>query len=148
MTVEVGVDWLVYAAGLIDGGGCIMIGKRQRVGHRHPTYIPQVVVNMVKRDCIDKMQYLFGGCINRKKHSNPNANYSWAWTLTGTPALKFLSQIEPYVILKEPQVAAALWVLNSARKDPNGKKLTPDILANRERCRELCHLHNKRGRNA
>lgn len=146
--LEIGPSWLSYTAGLIDGEGCITIQKRLRSRNRHPLYVPQVIINMVKPDCIRKLQFFFGGSINLKKSYKPNANHSYAWTVSGKAATRFLWQIEPYVILKAPQVAAALWVLRSRAKDPNGKKLTPEILSIREKCWKICKENNRRGKYA
>lgn len=141
----VGLTWKCYAAGLIDGEGCIGIRKRQRPQDRTPVYSPYVTVNMTARQVVEKMQLLFGGALNPKYNPKPNARVSWAWTLTGKNARKFLDQVQPFLLLKAAQAEAALWVLKSTAKDPNGKKLTPGILAQREICRQDCLRYNQRG---
>ena len=144
----VGPSWRAYAAGLVDGEGCIIISKRKRSRNRRHLYVNKVVINMVTPECIKKMQFLFGGSINLKRnYKKANANSSFAWTVSGKLATRFLEQIQPYLILKQPQAAAALWVLRSMAKDPNGKKLTAETLATRERCREICRENNRRGKN-
>jgi hypothetical protein len=114
---------LAYCAGLIDGEGCISIGKKQRVRHnnignnqykngkkeRQDSYYPDynlavIVVQKDKRLC-DWLSGNFGGSVAPVKSHNDDY---FRWTIEANKALELLKKIKPYLILKKAQALVAI----------------------------------------
>lgn len=76
---------LAWAAGLIEGEGTF-----NRTGGKHPTiHTERIGVRQVNRECIDRLQRLFGGSVNPVDYSkNPisKATILWHWGVYGARA--------------------------------------------------------------
>src|SRR3990167_6141130 len=95
-----------YAAGLIDGEGCIQIKKVNNFNRkRNAEYDLQVSMNLCDGEPIDFMYGAFGGKVYflqpYDKESNRLPNYRWE--IMREPAKKFLKQILPFLKIKKPQ---------------------------------------------
>lgn len=101
---------LAYAAGLIDGEGCITIDKSKG------TYsTPRAGLKMRVRvyNCNEAMiSWLagnFGGAVSKAKYkSKPYHLDQWYWQLLGKKAAEFLQKIYPYLIAKAKEAECAL----------------------------------------
>ncbi len=102
---------LSYAAGIIDGEGCICIPKRRKTLHRQGFRFSVVIsVTNTKEELIQWFgKHFVGGNISvDKMRRNQNANPSWRWTLVDKSVTPFLLSILPYLILKRKQAELAL----------------------------------------
>lgn len=97
-----------YAAGLIDGEGCIRItarGKDGGTGFRLGQYTLMVEVNNTDYGMILWLKEKFGGTVSHIKGSYElNRKEKWHWRISANQALHFLDVIWPYVRTKRKQV--------------------------------------------
>lgn len=98
--VKINENKLAWAAGFFDGEGCILTTKpiKNKVGGEIRLSIGQVNARPLK-----EFQKLFGGSIILEKRG------VYKWQLSGYEAVfSVLEQLEPYLILKDNEVAIAL----------------------------------------
>lgn len=97
---------LAYAAGIIDGEGCIRINKQGKAGN----HVIRLQVTNTKRTIIDQFKEWFGGSIteNRASKYNPKANTSYVWEVSAKKAADVLVAISPYLRIKSNQTHVAL----------------------------------------
>jgi hypothetical protein len=91
-----------YAAGLIDGEGCIAIRKINDKRRNNLSYQLQISVTQVDGCIVDWLFGVFGGKVYTKKAIYPRQNY-YRWELTSKKAMCFLKQILPFLTAKKPQ---------------------------------------------
>lgn len=140
---------LAYAAGIIDGEGCITI-QRARKSERYIAYVLQVVVGISDKSIIEWLAARFGGNVHcakpRKSKFGPfvvnGAKDSWNWNIVAVQAENFLRAILPYLKGKRKQAILGLRFRRTAI--PTGKRLTTKHYKVREamywRMRELKRL--------
>jgi hypothetical protein len=109
-----------YAAGLIDGEGCISIAHRnERV------FYPRVDVGMSAKalPLLEAMLTAFGGSIQKTRQQSEKWEAGYAWRLFGQPLHRFLTDIRPHLHLKMEQADHALRLqemINALPRRPNG----------------------------
>lgn len=133
-----------YAAGIVDGEGCIRIVRRNPRQGRSTSY--SVMVNVVQKDgrIVDFMYGNWGGMVYLKNKNN--GNWIYEWRLTEGKALDFLKTIYPYMIVKKAQAKLAFEFETRKRvgfKHLNGRfeRLTENELQIREAMyQEMCKI--------
>jgi hypothetical protein len=95
-------EWVIYAAGFIDGEGCISIVRKRK----HNCFYLCLSVGQVDPKPLQILKSLWAGCI--KEHSVKTARQMHFWTVTCRQAQKCISEIEPYLIVKKSQALIAL----------------------------------------
>lgn len=96
---------LAWAAGFIDGEGCITANYAK---HKHDKrgYVNLILdVAQIRRKPLDELVALFGGRVRSGKVST---GICYFWRLYGTNAAAVLKQIHPYLVLKTRQAELAL----------------------------------------
>jgi hypothetical protein len=133
---------LAYAAGLIDGEGCIRIQKQSN----KQIYIVVVQLAMtVKADPIRQaLIATFGGNSYAMEFKNKKWAKQWQWRISGEKACDLLSQILPFLVLKKKQAQLAL-NMNEMRKMDGWTKKTR---AAAERMKQQMHELNMKGPDA
>lgn len=131
---------LAYAAGIIDGEGCIRVNKqgtRRHVVRVHVTNTDLRLVNWLRER--------FGGYIwTEDGHYMPNAKIRHVWEVSALKAAAFLEIVYPYLMLKKEQAEIALAL--QATKQRRGPTPVPvEVLAERERLAMRLTLLNKKG---
>lgn len=113
-------NMLAYAAGIIDGEGCIKICRvaAARLHRNFDRYQLQVQVDMVNRTVIDFLYNLFGGKIYFHKKRRVNCNNSWRWYIVSQLGGVFLEKILPYLTIKKEHAINAVEFLKLPRKSP------------------------------
>ncbi len=126
---------LAYAAGIIDGEGCIRLNTQ----NGRPTL--RVQVTNTKSELIVLFHKWFGGYvwINRKKGSS--AKDSYVWEQAARQGAEVLVQVLPYLRLKRRQAEIVLEV--QAMK--TGKRRTPETIAIEQAALTAIRLLNKKG---
>lgn len=101
MTPEI----LAYAAGIVDGEGCISIISK---GGGHENILVKIV-NTDKRLGDWFIKY-FGGTfrLGSCKQQNPKHKPIWIWETSCAKGEQFLELILPYLVIKKPQALIAL----------------------------------------
>jgi len=102
---------LAYAAGMIDGEGCICVYKKKIRNGKYAgilqNYHLQVIVTQKDGRIIDWLIGNFGG--SAYLHwKGTNTGYSHEWVLNYQKAAEFLRQILPFLIYKKPQAEIAI----------------------------------------
>jgi len=103
---------LAYLAGLFDGEGSVSMAHRYK--GKHKTGGPgtwfqlTVVIRNRNRECLELAQELFGGSINVQRFKSKGWADCYRWQAGAKVGIAFLQAINPYVIIKRPQIDAVL----------------------------------------
>lgn len=99
-----------YAAGLIDGEGCISLSRYQNKSGF--TYSARVEVGMALKGSavLIWLASTYGGTIRRTRNSSERWMAADCWGLFGAKAVPFLERILPYLKLKRNQAEMAIAV--------------------------------------
>jgi hypothetical protein len=144
-------DW-AYAAGFVDGEGCIAVMRGfSRSSERYIYSVGVIVVNR-ERQVLEWLQQLWSGwVVAMPSGGHGKARLAWAWrSPTGLSATAFLSGIRPWLRIKTKQCDNALAmvdVLQKSRYTLGPKRIPESWLAVQERHywiqRELNHRGNQ-----
>ena len=122
---------IAYAAGIIDGEGCISISKG-------PSYRCRVRVANTDLRLVNWLQKTFGGYANNSAEVRGNRRNQFEWALNDNAAVEFLHMIKSHLKLKREQAE----LLIEARSTYGGYyRLTgvpKEILNKRELCYQKC----------
>lgn len=96
----------VYAAGLVDGEGCIT-AKSTKSGTGMGI---RVVVGMATKaqEVLARLHATYGGTLITQEPKNPQHAKITTWTLNGSEAARFLERVSPHIILKTEQARIAM----------------------------------------
>ena len=101
--------WVGWAAGILDGEGCISNGRR-KLSPIKETYSVNVSVANTDLKMLHKLKEMFGGVISshggRKK--KPHYLDAWRWVLQSKRAESFLRQVLPWLVTKREQAELAI----------------------------------------
>lgn len=107
-----------YAAGLIDGEGCISIKKVNNFNtKRNVEYSLQININMTDIESLDFMFGAFGGRLYKNLQSLENHLSVHRWEITRESAKKFLKQILPFLKVKKIQAGLAIRFQDLRKKE-------------------------------
>src|SRR6266850_2550655 len=116
MIRAVSKEQIAYAAGLIDGEGCVTVYNLP--GDRG--IIAKVQVNLTMSAPLIKLQEWFGGdlCVCDPTHGQKKLQ--WAWRIQGKiPVTEFLNAIFPYLLIKQEQALLVLLACSTITKKGN-----------------------------
>lgn len=102
-----------YAAGFFDGEGHITIRRANQYLGGTPSY--RCCIGATNRDefVLQMLQATYGGKIYSKVRYSPAHNQAYEWFLQNTEEVRaFLTDIEPYCLIKVPQVRLGLEFLS------------------------------------
>ena len=139
-------DW-AYAAGFVDGEGCIAVVRAFSPARGLYQYSVQIVVANRDRRVLDWMQCTWGGWVVAVSNRQGLARASWTWRApTGASAKPFLTGIRPWLRLKIEQCENAIAMIDllaPGRRLGRGRRLPPEIRSQQEELywiqRELNH---------
>lgn len=102
-----------YAAGLMDGEGCISIcWSKPDQEHNWSRYYLKLSITMCDRVSLFWLQEKFGGILRERKwltEKKPNMKRQWLWSLGGGPRVAvFLEKLMPHLKVKKPQAELAI----------------------------------------
>jgi hypothetical protein len=102
-------DW-AYAAGFVDGEGCIAIARSFQSKPGRFYYSVQVVVANRDRAVLEWMQGLWGGLVVSASSplNGPRTRPVWHWRCSMGGARQFLSGVRPFLRIKGSQCDNAL----------------------------------------
>lgn len=134
---------LAYAAGIVDGEGCINSNGIKPESNKLGSI--RVAVSNTDRRVIEWLQENFGGSIYDYPQTEKRNYYSWQ--VFCKKAELFLRAICPYLIIKQEQAEVAIELRNLKRKREEcgrGKSLTTEELNERnELVEELSNLKRR-----
>lgn len=91
-----------YAAGYVDGDGCIYLGKTNQKPKNITVYEYSVQIVSVKREPLDRFQIIWGGFV-REKPSRIRHKDAYCWTIKGRIAAYFIQDIQVFIVDKKLQ---------------------------------------------
>lgn len=89
---------LAYAAGYIDGDGCLYIGSYSN--SNKIIYEYSIQVSSVKKESCDWLKNKFGGSI-RTKEKEGNRRTPYVWTIKNKECIELAHAIRPYLVEKQ-----------------------------------------------
>ncbi len=117
-----------YAAGLVDGEGCITIQRISRPKRGYCIYQLRVIIANTEHVMLDWLQLCFGGSVQQKAEKRVNRKDCWVWSIVSRQAGLFLEKILPYMVTKKVRAEIAIEYRHSL---PDGRSVT--LLEERER---------------
>lgn len=135
---------LAWAAGIVDGEGCIFArcAKAGRNGRINPSYGVGLKVTMGHRATVDKIASMFGHGSRHEVKQN-GYNDAWTWLVQATRMWPVLLALRPYLITKAEEADLALEFL--ALPNFTGRTVPAEIWEERDRLFNL--LRDARPRN-
>ncbi len=99
--MTMGKTKLAYTAGVVDGEGCIYIGKTNAKDPQSDRkyYHMEVTVGNTNEWLIQWLKFNFGGKTYVKHPTLKNSKVSFTWVLSSNKAAEFLKLILPYLNL-------------------------------------------------
>ena len=98
---------LAWAAGFIDGEGCIQAPVRLRERNRRG-YGLSLYVGQVDPRPLHRLADTFGGLVYPKSRQSGERRQMFMWRVTGLTAADALSALLPYLLVKREQAELAL----------------------------------------
>ena len=139
-----------YLAGLIDGEGYISIRPDKYWSRSH--YKPVIKMALCEKSAylIYAIKEKLGGHVHIRRFNNGRFNNAYCWEVQTFDAVeKVLSYIRPYLILKKEQADIVNELIKTKSKtisvDGTFTKISPQVLAKRQRLYNLVKALNKRG---
>lgn len=113
-----------YAAGFVDGEGCLKMSKRNPRNGRAVNY--GILVSVVQKDArpLDWLVGNFGGMIYLKNKKLDSSDWIYEWRVSEQRAYEFLKKISPFLKVKREQ--ADLLVRFQERRIFERKRNNPD----------------------
>ena len=113
---------LAWAAGIIDGEGCIMVCYNGSSSARDARYYQvRLVVTNTNAPLIRRLRMFFGGSIAKCKKAKASYRQKAQWSLTGTLCVEGLRQVLPYLVSKAPEAELAIQVGDTILRRGNYK---------------------------
>lgn len=134
---------LFYAAGIIDGEGCITLRYHNKDGRSRP--LLQVSVGNTDQWLVEWLRSSFGGNITYRQRVQKNWKPLWLWSAENKIAGEFLELIIPYLRLKKPQ--AELAIEFQSRKRPRNRVTLMEKELEEIQVQTM-HGYNKKGINS
>jgi hypothetical protein len=144
-------DW-AYAAGFVDGEGCISVVRAFVPKADRFYYSVHTVVANRERSVLDWFQATWGGWVVDVRHRKGRARPSFTWRCpTGLSGKPFLSGVRPWLRLKGRQCENALAMielLGQSRRTLGPYPLPPNLLHEEEKLYWIQRELNHRGTDA
>jgi hypothetical protein len=117
VTRETSLTLDAYAAGLVDGEGCVYVTNAARKGVGQKSYSITVEIGMSVKalGLLRMMKREYGGTIKLSRPATEKWSEAHAWTVVGERAESCLLRLLPYLILKQEQARVALRVMEIRR---------------------------------
>lgn len=95
-----------YAAGLLDGEGCLTLTKRSN----GKGYAARMDMGMSAKALavLTAMQERFGGTLRQFRPATERWEAAWTWSLFGGDCIAFLERVLPHLVLKREQALVLL----------------------------------------
>ncbi len=99
---------LAYMAGIMDGEGCIHIGREQHSDRLIPCYWLEIMIGITDRYICRLFHGNFGGTVRNIGEATETHYAKWMWRISGNKASDMLQLLLPYLRLKHSQAELAL----------------------------------------
>ncbi len=146
---ELSVTKIAYFAGLLDGEGCVRIGKYKNSGG-DLRYRAFVQIAMTVEAPIDWLvQNIGGGKYIDWKLKSPNSKITYCWTINCKEITPILKVSLPYLLVKKEQALDVITfseTLHEKGGKGSNKPISPKLLEIRRKIFERNKLLNHKGR--
>ena len=95
-----------WAAGILDGEGCIHISKRVRNGHYRYNLI--LLVGNTSEPMLQRLQEVLGGTVGKETWHRHSKRPFRNWLAYGKDAQVMLAKIEPFLVAKRAHAWVAI----------------------------------------
>jgi len=130
-------------AGMIDAEGCV--GIVRDTYRKTPAYRLQLSVAGTDEALFDWLCERFGGFVCKVKRYSDRHIAGFQWYLTGKAAAELLRNLNPYLVIKQPQVDVACDLIDHWAQLPVTGEKRANELARRHRCYEAMAELNRKG---
>lgn len=125
-----------WAAGIIDGEGCIFIRKNsptETSRHRSPCHDLGVKVTMTHRETVERIATIFGvGTVTTDSNKPPGHKTSYSWTCRSSDAAMVLQAVYPFLVTKRHEAFRGI-EFSLAKAARSGRERVPaEMLERRE----------------
>ncbi len=112
---------LAWAAGIIDGEGCILLN----IDKKRNVYTPRIHVTNTDAKMLLKLKGMFGGNIYAARHKNDKAHWKprWMWVVLSQHAITVVALLLPYLVTKKDQAEIFIEFSNTRRQRGNNESL-------------------------
>lgn len=138
---------LAYAAGLVDGEGCVGAYSLKHNQHQ----IVQVTIANTNEAMIAWLNARWPGSVQYNAKHRTGWKPVWRWTLSSRKAEMFLRNILPFLIVKRPQAELCLTLRGLTKQNWSGKPqcggqtVSSDVLEQRRQIVGQLRKANHRG---
>ena len=106
---------IAWAAGIIDGEGCIWTRWPKRTN-------VCVEVKMIHKPTIERLSQLFGGRVSEAHKRRRGRRTQWRWWADTRVAQKVLDATLPFLVTKRMQARCAIGIIESSPRTVIGRK--------------------------
>ena len=101
---------LAYAAGIIDGEGCISFSVHRPKDRPSAKYRLGLSVQMVHLPTLHRLSVILGDRVRpiHRGRSKGNRRDIWRWEVTSHPARRVITSLLPYLVTKLPEAHIGL----------------------------------------
>lgn len=131
-------DLIVYMAGFFDGEGYVGISTSNK---KYDSLSLRVLIGQRDKKPLELAQKRWGGAIWNSVDSR-NGRDHYRWDIKGQIATKFLSEIQPYLVVKKKQVKYALIFANINQRHGNYNMNRSELIARRYELKDRIKLLN------
>lgn len=119
---------LAWAAGIIDGEGCISIHKNlpnPKIHRVSPHYTLTIQVAMTHEETVRRMKAVFGvGSVGSYTPKNTTHKPYWMWTCSSSDAVEVIKSVQGFLVTKAVQARIGL-IFTRRRNTQQGSKAVP-----------------------
>jgi hypothetical protein len=144
---------LAYLAGIIDGEGCLWIGKlgnAEKRGYVSEHFRGVLKVSITEKELIDWLLESFQGTESCAQKFQPKAQLSRAvyeWVVTGNRLLDLCKQVLPYLVIKKEHCKIMIEFRETYNRAYGNNQLSIEALQIRRNCMERIRKLTSRSRN-
>ena len=123
---------LGWAAGFVDGEGCVLIAVQRYPGRKNPTFRPMLTISQNHKPTLEHFRNVIGvhsPIYAMKRHPNQRRQ-PWVLPYVGHKAIKVMTLLEPHLIRKGPEVAVCkqLWLNTHFHRRYGCKGIPEDVI--------------------
>ncbi len=130
---------LAWAAGFVDGEGCIHVVKQRYLqSDRNTTYRLRFCITQNNREVLEHFANGLGvaGHLYRTKRQVAHNKQIYVLTYDGRHAMEVIGRLKPYLVRKQMEacVAETFWTEGLAGQRSGPRGWPPEVIELRERC--------------
>src|SRR3972149_3471426 len=136
---------IIYAAGIIDGEGCIDIAyNNPQMSRPYGQYYVRVTLHNTSLELLEWFKLRWKWSLRKLKFVEINHKQLYDWKLCAGRVMRFLKEIHPYLIVKKEEATIAL--LFNISKKVGRKGLSQEELITRKHLKQQLHESKSYGR--